>query len=223
MSANVIEVRDLIVGDITRRPVSFNVAAGEIHALVGRQATGKTAILEAVSGHRRPVSGTIHVCGIDPYGRQDAIRLGTVWREGGLFPGLTVAEVIDTWRRWTLDPISRDEAVFLAGLAERTHVRFERLTPAELRRLDLALALIGRSDVLFLDEPTADLDPDAHHDIWATLRALAGRGVTILLSTRDAGDVRLADHATRLDEVARKASPSAVSNSRKNGHPLRAA
>lgn len=197
MSVKVIEVRDVAAGAATRT-VSFGVQAGGIHALLGRRGSGKTTVLEIVSGHRRPAVGTVHVCGIDPYGRPEAIKLGTVWREGGLFPGLTVTEIIDTWRRWTLDPITRREALRLAGLDDRAEVRFERLTAAERRRLDLALALIGRSDVLFLDEPTADLDDDARREIWATLRAVARGGVTILLATRDADDARRADSVTTL-------------------------
>ncbi|MDX6427709.1 MAG: type transport system ATP-binding protein [Streptosporangiaceae bacterium] len=196
----VIEVRDLYVtfgrpsGTVEAvRGVSFTVARGRVHALLGRFGAGKTTVLEVVSGHRRPTAGAVRVRGVDPYAQPEAVRTGTVWREGGLFPGLTVAEVVDTWRRWTLDPITRHEALWQVGLGARSTARFEELSAGERRRLDLALALVGRSDVLFLDEPMTGLDAEARRQVWVTLRSLAGRGVAILMTTSDPDDARLAD------------------------------
>jgi ABC-2 type transport system ATP-binding protein len=196
----VIEVRDLYVtlgrpnGMVEAlRGVSFTVDRGEIHALLGRLGAGKTTVLEVVSGLRRPTHGAVRVRGVDPYARLEAVKSGTVWREGGLFPGLTVAEVVDTWRRWTLDPITRHEALWQVGLGARSTARFEELSLGERRRLDLALALIGRSDLLLLDEPAAGLDAEARRQMWTTLRFLAARGVAILFTTSEPDDVRIAD------------------------------
>lgn len=209
MKAPVIEVRDLRVGsgETPQRSgavgdVSFTVARGEVYAVLGRYGAGKTALLETLAGVRRPSGGTVRVRGADPYderdGRGDA-RTGAVWRDGGLFPGLTVAEVVGTWRRWTLDPLGGDEALRLAGLAGAADVPFERLTPGERRRLDLALALIGRSDVLLLDEPTAGLDGTHAREVRAVVRALAAHGVTVVITTRDPGEACLADRVGVLD------------------------
>ena len=198
MKANVIEVREIRVrfgADDAVRGVSFSVAEGEIYALLGARGAGKTTLLEVVAGTRRPTFGAVRVRGADPYERRDAMRAGAVWRDGGLFPGLTVAEVVDTWRRWTMDPLTRDEALRLTGLSGLADVPFERLTDGQRRLLDLALALVGRSDVLFLDEPAAGLDEASARSVWAVLRRLAQGGVTILVATHDV------DEACRADRI----------------------
>jgi ABC-2 type transport system ATP-binding protein len=200
---NVIEVRDLRVRLGEReavRAVSFTVARGEVYALLGGYGSGKTTLLEAVAGLRRPLGGSVRVGGIDPYERREETRIGTVWREGGLFPELTVAEVVDTWRRWTLDPLTRDEALRLTGLVGLADVPFDRLTDGERRLLDLALALVGGSDVLFLDEPTAGLKEAAAERVWSVLRFLAAHGVGVLLATRIPEEACRADRVGILDE-----------------------
>ncbi|GAA4141472.1 ATP-binding cassette domain-containing protein [Actinomadura keratinilytica] len=200
---DVIEVRGLRVRFGERdavRDVSFTVARGEVYALLGRHGAGKTTLLEAAAGLRRPCGGTVRVCGIDPYERRGALRAGTVWRDGGLFPGLTVAEVVDAWRRWTLDPLTAAGALRLAGLSGLEDVPFERLTPGERRLLDVALVLLARSDVLFLDEPTADLGEASGERVWGVLRALSAQGVTVLAATRAPDEARRADRVGILDD-----------------------
>ncbi|ACY97196.1 MULTISPECIES: ATP-binding cassette domain-containing protein [Thermomonospora] len=203
MSDHVIEVRELTAGHggvETVRGVSFTVARGTVYALLGGYRSGKTTLLETVAGCRRPMSGTVRVMGADPYAPSERLPVGTVWREGGLFPGLTVAEVVDAWRRWTVNPLDRDEVLGLVGLDRRAGTRFERLGPAGLRRLDLALALVGRAEVLLLDEPTAGLPATDAHAIRGLLRDLAGAGVTILLATRDLDEACAADRVGVLEE-----------------------
>lgn len=199
MKAPVIEVRDLDLNEAVRN-VSFTVAEGEVYALLGRYGSGKTTLLEMLAGLRHPTSGTVRFRGVDPYSDRDSARAGTVWRDGGLFPGLTVTEVVDTWRRWTLDPITRDEALRLARLTHVADVPFEQLTPGRRRMLDIALALIGRSDVLFLDEPTAGLDDAASREVWAVLLMLAAHGVSVVVTTRDPDEACRADRVGILDE-----------------------
>ncbi|MGI5164076.1 ATP-binding cassette domain-containing protein [Spirillospora sp. CA-253888] len=210
MNGNVIEVTGLNVrcgGTEVLREVSFAVAAGEVYAVLGRHGSGKTTLLEAVAGLRRPMSGRVRVGGADPYARVRDVPVGAVWSDGGLFPGLTPREIVETWRRWTLDPLDRDEALRLAGLAAAADVPFERLSAGRRRRLDLALALIGRSDVLLLDEPTQGLDEADRRDVWAVLRALAAAGTTVLLATRDAREAARADRVGVLDEARLPACP----------------
>lgn len=179
--------------------LSFTVAAGEIHALLGPAGAGKTSLLETAAGLRRPLSGTIRVKGVDPYDRRAGLRLGSVWRDGGLFPGLTPAEIVDSWRRWSLDPLTREEALLLTGLTGRSTTPFERLDAGERRLLDLTLALVNRSDVLFLDDPMAGLDSGTVQRVRCALRTLAGAGAAILLTTRDPAEAAQADRTTRLD------------------------
>ncbi|WP_141583177.1 ATP-binding cassette domain-containing protein [Actinomadura sp. WMMA1423] len=199
MKAPVIEVRDLDLNEAVRN-VSFTVARGEVYALLGRYGSGKTALLEILAGLRRPTGGAVRIRGVDPYADRNAARAGAVWRDGGLFPGLTVAEVVDTWRRWTLDPLTRDRALRLARLTRLADVPFERLTIGQRRLLDLALALVGRSDVLVLDEPTAGLDTAAAREVWSVLRALAADGVAVVVTTRDPDEACRADRVGVLDE-----------------------
>ncbi|WP_243725750.1 ATP-binding cassette domain-containing protein [Actinomadura rubrisoli] len=182
------------------RGVSLAVAKGEVHALLGRTGAGKTTLLEVAAGLRRPALGTARLNNADPYLDQDAVRRGVVWREGGLFPGLTVAEVVDTWRRWTLDPVDPGEVLELTGLTTLADEPFERLDDERRRRLDLALALVGRADVLLLDEPMAGLAPQAADRIWQVLRTLSSHGVTILMSTPNANDACRADRFAILDQ-----------------------
>ncbi|MEU9020250.1 ABC transporter ATP-binding protein [Actinomadura sp. NPDC048394] len=197
----VIEATGLRVQDGPSTALSFTVPAGEVHALLGRAGAGKTALLETAAGLRRPLSGTVRVKGLDPYADRDGLRLGSVWREGGLFPGLTVAEIVDSWRRWTLDPLTRADALRLTGLTARASTPFERLDAGERRLLDLTLALVNRSDVLFLDEPVAGLDTGTIHRIWTTLRSLADAGTAVLLTTRHPAEAALADRTRTVDEA----------------------
>ncbi|MEU8802598.1 ABC transporter ATP-binding protein [Spirillospora sp. NPDC048819] len=199
MKAPVIEVRDLDLNESVRN-VSFTVAEGEVYALLGRHGSGKTTLLEILAGLRRPAGGSVRLRGADPYTDRDAARAGAVWRDGGLFPGLTVAEIVDTWRRWTLDPLTRVEALRLARLTDLADVAFERLTAGQRRMLDLALALVGRSDVLFLDEPTAGLDEADAREAWSVLLMLAAHGVSVVLTTRDPREACRADRVGILDD-----------------------
>ncbi|WP_433473375.1 ATP-binding cassette domain-containing protein [Spirillospora sp. CA-142024] len=199
MKAPAIEVRDLDLNEAVHN-VSFTVAQGEVYALLGRYGSGKTTLLEILAGLRRPTGGTVRLRDADPYTDRDTVRSGAVWRDGGLFPGLTVAEVVDTWRRWTLDPLTRDDALRLARLTDVADVPFERLAPGRRRMLDLALALVGRSDVLFLDEPTAGLDDADACEVWSVLRMQAAHGVTVVIATRDPDEACRADRVGVLDE-----------------------
>ncbi|TDC53052.1 ABC transporter ATP-binding protein [Actinomadura sp. KC345] len=199
MKAPVIEVRELDLDEAVRN-VSFTVAEGEIYALLGRYGSGKTTLLEILAGLRCPTGGSVRLRGADPYTDAETARPAAVWRDGGLFPGLTVAEIVGTWRRWTLDPLTRDEALRLAGLTDMAGVPFERLTPGRRRMLDLALALVGRSDMLFLDEPTAGLDAAAGREVWSVLPTLAARGVSVVIATRDPREACRADRVGVVDE-----------------------
>ncbi|MFD0901141.1 ATP-binding cassette domain-containing protein [Actinomadura sediminis] len=203
MKGAIIEARGVRLGTGRRDGLSFTVGAGEVVALPWGPGPRATALLEAVAGLRRPAGGTVRVRGADPYEDRGGRRPGAVWRAGGWFPGLTAAEVVDGWRRWTLDPLPAAEALRRTGLADRADVRYERLDPGEQRMLDLSLALVGRSDVLLLDEPTAGLGDAAADRVWRVLHELAASGAAVLLTPRSPAEARLADRVCGAAQPAR--------------------
>ncbi|WP_327086180.1 ABC transporter ATP-binding protein [Nonomuraea sp. NBC_01738] len=183
--------------------ISFEVAPGEIFALLGRNGAGKTTTVEVLAGFQRPDGGAVRVLGLDPWTERAAVRqrTGVMLQEAGFFPDLTVARTVDTWRDFTAAPRPRAEALELAGLTEKAATKVRQLSGGEKRRLDLALATLGRPDVLFLDEPTTGMDPEARHATWDLVRDLARSGATVLLTThyleeaqRLAGSVAIMDH-----------------------------
>ncbi|MBO2461948.1 ABC transporter ATP-binding protein [Actinomadura violacea] len=165
--------------------ISFEVAPGELFALLGTNGAGKTTTLETLEGHRPARHGTVRVLGRDPYRERRAVRpeIGVMLQDGGFFPDLTVAETVDRFRGFTPDPRPRGEALDLVGLAEQADVRVRQLSGGQKRRLDLALALLGRPRVLFLDEPTTGMDPEARRATWRIVRDLVAAGTTVLLTT----------------------------------------
>ncbi|MEV4104067.1 ABC transporter ATP-binding protein [Nonomuraea sp. NPDC049649] len=167
------------------KDVSFEVPEGQIFALLGRNGAGKTTTVELLAGLQRPDGGSVRVLGLDPVADRAAVRrrIGVMLQEAGFFPDLTVAQTVDTWRGFTSAPRPRDEALELAGLRAKAATKVRQLSGGEKRRLDLALALLGRPGVLFLDEPTAGMDPEARANTWEVVRELAREGTTILLTT----------------------------------------
>ncbi|MEY9943869.1 ABC transporter ATP-binding protein [Kitasatospora sp. GAS1066B] len=167
------------------RGLDLTVARGELFALLGTNGAGKTSTMELIEGLARPTAGTVQVLGHDPHRERAALRprIGIMLQEGG-FPGdLTVAETVTGWARSTSTPRPVGEALDLVGLADRAGVRVKQLSGGEKRRLDLAVALIGRPEVLFLDEPSTGLDPQARAAVWQLVRDLRAQGTTILLTT----------------------------------------
>jgi ABC-2 type transport system ATP-binding protein len=164
--------------------ISFEVAPGELFALLGTNGAGKTTTLETLEGHRPAQGGTVRVLGRDPYRERRAVRprIGVMLQDGGFFPDLTVAETVDRFRGFTPEPRPRDEVLGLVGLAERAGVRVRQLSGGQKRRLDLALALLGRPRVLFLDEPTTGMDPEARRATGRIVRDLVAAGTTVLLT-----------------------------------------
>ncbi|GAA2407386.1 ABC transporter ATP-binding protein [Actinomadura vinacea] len=165
--------------------ISFEVAEGELFALLGTNGAGKTTTLETLEGFQPAHGGTVRVLGRDPYRERRAVRpeLGIMLQEAGFFADLTVAETIDHWSGFTPRPRPRDEALDLAGLHEQAGVRTRQLSGGQKRRLDLALALLGRPRVLFLDEPTTGMDPEARRATWRTVRDVVAGGTTVVLTT----------------------------------------
>ncbi len=176
--------------------VDLDVRRGEIVALLGPNGAGKTTTVEILEGYRRADGGTARVLGRDPAGADAAwrARIGVMLQEGGVDPRATPLDAIDLYRRFHADPRSADELIDLVGLGALARTRYRRLSGGERQRLALALALVGRPEVLFLDEPTAGMDPEARAAARDLLRSLRSEAAAILLTTHDLGDVeRVAD------------------------------
>lgn len=167
------------------RGVDLTVGRGELFALLGTNGAGKTSTLELIEGLAAPSGGTVRVLGHDPFEERAAVRprIGVMLQEGG-FPGeLTAAETGRAWAGVTSGARPVAEALELVGLGHRAGVRVKQLSGGERRRLDLAMALLGRPEVLFLDEPSTGLDPEARAAVWRLVRELRAQGTTVLLTT----------------------------------------
>ncbi|MEU2420558.1 ABC transporter ATP-binding protein [Streptomyces sp. NPDC007851] len=186
---HVIEVTDLRRvyggGFEAVRGITLSVARGEIYALLGTNGAGKTSTVELLEGLAPPDGGRVRVLGHDPYRERTAVRprTGVMLQEGGFPAELTVGETVRMWAGCTTGARPPTEALRLVGLGGRTDVRVKQLSGGERRRLDLALALLGRPEVLFLDEPTTGLDVEGRRDTWELVRALRDAGTTVLLTT----------------------------------------
>ncbi|MFD1832717.1 ABC transporter ATP-binding protein [Streptomyces desertarenae] len=168
------------------RGVTFSVARGEVFALLGTNGAGKTSTVELLEGLAEPSGGRVRVFGRDPYRERALVRprIGVMLQEGGFPSDLTVAETARMW----IDCTSRAhggvaETLETVGLARRADVRVKQLSGGERRRLDLAMALLGRPEVLFLDEPTTGLDAEGRRETWRLVRELRAGGTTVLLTT----------------------------------------
>ncbi|MGW7084800.1 ABC transporter ATP-binding protein [Streptomyces sp. NPDC054871] len=189
MTDQVIDVTDLRRvyggGFEAVRGVSFSVGRGELFALLGTNGAGKTSTVELLEGLAAPAGGRVRVLGHDPYAERGAVRhrIGVMLQEGGFPSELTVAETIRMWAACTSGARPAAEALDMVGLGKRAGVRVKMLSGGEKRRLDLATALIGRPEVLFLDEPTTGLDAEGRRETWELVRALRDGGTTVLLTT----------------------------------------
>ncbi|WP_405849016.1 ABC transporter ATP-binding protein [Streptomyces niveus] len=165
--------------------ISFAVGEGELFALLGTNGAGKTSTVEMLEGLARPSGGTVRVLGHDPYTDRAQVRprTGVMLQEGGFPSDLTVKETVRMWAGCTSGARPTGEALGLVGMGKRADVRVKQLSGGEKRRLDLALALLGRPEVLFLDEPTTGLDAEGRRDTWELVRELRDGGTTVLLTT----------------------------------------
>jgi len=165
--------------------LDLGVAEGEIFALLGPNGAGKTTTVEILEGFTARDSGEVRVLGHDPADNAPAMkaRIGIVAQETAADPFLTVAELARMIAGTYPRPRPVDEVIELVGLTAKRNVRAGRLSGGQQRRLDVALALVGDPDLLFLDEPTTGFDPDARLEAWAMVRNLRTLGKTVLLTT----------------------------------------
>lgn len=195
MTTSVIEVSDLVVeyqsskGSVRAVDgLDLHIAAGEVYALLGENGAGKTSTVEVIEGHRRRLSGQVKVLGIDPAAtgrdrRELRDQIGIVLQASGIEPEITAREALTLFRSPYRNPRTIDEVVELVDLREFVDQRVSTLSGGQRRRLDLAVAVIGRPKVLFLDEPTTGFDPSARRRAWDLISTLRAGGTTILLTT----------------------------------------
>ncbi|MGA5303110.1 ABC transporter ATP-binding protein [Nucisporomicrobium flavum] len=165
--------------------VDLTVPAGEIFALLGPNGAGKTTTVEILEGYRKRDGGEVSVLGIDPVAADAAwrSRVGIVLQGTGEFDELTVGEVVSHFARFYPSPDDPAAVIARVGLTGKTRARTHTLSGGQKRRLDVALGIIGRPQLLFLDEPTTGFDPEARREFWELIRDLAGGGTTIVLTT----------------------------------------
>ena len=184
----VISVRSLVkrYGDFTAVDgLDLEIRHGEIFALLGPNGAGKTTTVEILEGYRDATSGDVRVLGADPAtaGIDWRSRVGIVLQSTGAFDQLTVAEVVHHFAGYYPEPNDPDTVIAQVGLTDKRDVRTTKLSGGQRRRLDVALAIIGRPELVFLDEPTTGFDPEARRQFWGLIRDLRGLGTTIVLTT----------------------------------------
>jgi ABC-2 type transport system ATP-binding protein len=182
--------------------LSFCVEAGEVFGLLGPNGAGKTTTVETLEGYRPPAGGSVRVLGLDP--RADGSRLwpriGVMLQEGGIYPGIRPLEALRLFAAYYDDPDDPERLLDLVGLRPVRGTVVRRLSGGQRQRLSLALALVGRPEVVFLDEPTAGMDPHARATTWEVIRALQEGGGTVLLTTHAMDEAeRLCDRVAIID------------------------
>ena len=165
--------------------LSLAIDPGEVFGLLGPNGAGKTTTVEILEGYRSADAGVVRVLGLDPIGDGTSLRprIGVMLHEGGLYPGLRPLEVLRLFAAFYDDPEDPEGLLDVVGLRDATRTVVRRLSGGQRQRLSLALALVGRPEVVFLDEPTAGMDPHARATTWRLVRDLAERGVTVMLTT----------------------------------------
>ena len=165
--------------------VDLDIRRGEIFALLGPNGAGKTSVVEICEGYRTRDAGSVAVLGVDPArgGRRWKARLGIVLQSGAGDSQLTVRELVRAQASYYPDPRDPDEVLELVGLTDKARARGRALSGGQRRRLDVALGIVGRPDLLFLDEPTTGFDPEARRQFWSLIRSLRDLGTTMLLTT----------------------------------------
>ena len=200
-----IDVEELVVtyGELTAvEKVSFSVEPGEVVTLLGPNGAGKTSTVETLEGYRRPDGGRVRVLDSDPVANRAALmpRIGAMLQVGGVYPGIRVIEMLRLYASFYAEPEDVDDLLAQVGLADRARSMWRQLSGGEQQRLSLALALIGRPEVAFLDEPTAGVDVTGRQLVRSLVRKLADRGVAVLLTTHDLAEAeRVADRVVIID------------------------
>lgn len=191
--------------------LTLGVARHSITAVLGPNGAGKTTTLETCEGYRRPQQGSVRVLGLDPIADRARLlpRIGVMLQEGGAWSGVRADEMLRHLARLHAHPLEVEVLVDRLGLAECGRTPYRRLSGGQQQRLGLAMALVGRPELVFVDEPTAGMDPHARRATWELLEEIRGDGVTVVLTTHHMDEAeRLADVVHILDHGRLVASGS---------------
>jgi ABC-2 type transport system ATP-binding protein len=182
--------------------LSFSVQRGSVLALLGPNGAGKTSTVETLEGYRRPSSGRVRVLGLDPASQHTEMtrHIGVMLQDGGVYIGARPLEILRLFASYYDDPEDPEALLDQVGLSHLRRSTWKSMSGGEQQRLSLALALVGKPEVAFLDEPTAGIDPGGRQLIRRVIADLRDRGITVLLTTHDLDEAeRLADHVVIID------------------------
>lgn len=198
--------------------LSLQVDRGTITAVLGPNGAGKTTTLETCEGYRRPMSGSVRVLGLDPQKDRRALlpRIGVMLQSGGAWSGVRAMEMLDHIAKLHVNPLDTAMLSERLGLADCGRTPYRRLSGGQQQRLGLAMALVGRPEVVFVDEPTAGMDPHARRTTWELLQELRADGVTVVLTTHHMDEAeRLSDMVHIIDRgrVIASGTPESLTSS----------
>jgi ABC-2 type transport system ATP-binding protein len=211
-----VEVVDLVMryGSITAvNGLSLTIAPGTVTAILGPNGAGKTTTIETCEGFRAPQSGSVRVLGLDPIADSRALRprVGVMLQSGGAWSGVRAHEMLRHIASLHAHPLDVDELIERLGMQAYGRTTFRRLSGGQQQRLSLAMAIVGRPELVFLDEPTAGLDPQARHATWDLITELRDSGVTTVLTTHFMDEAEtLSDHIHIVDDGQLIASGTAA-------------
>jgi len=198
--------------------LSLTAGRGEVTAILGPNGAGKTTTIEVCEGYRRADAGTVRVLGLDP--ARDAAKLkprvGVMLQAGGIPPAVPAGEYLRTLSRFHVKPHDTAWLLDIVGLTAHAKTPYKRLSGGQQQRLSLAAAVLGRPELVFLDEPTAGMDPQARHATWDLVTALKGDGVAVILTTHFMEEAeQLADHVIIIDHgrAVADGSPASLTGS----------
>jgi ABC-2 type transport system ATP-binding protein len=176
--------------------LSFSVAPGEVLAILGPNGAGKTSTVETLEGYRKPSGGQVRVLGLDPRSdhRELVAHIGVMLQRGGIYPTMTARQVIRLYAQYYVGGEDPEELIQLLDLERVARTAWKRLSGGEQQRVSLALALVGRPDVAFLDEPTAGVDPEGRIIIRKVISQLSERGAAVVLTTHELAEAERVAH-----------------------------
>ncbi|MEU0500727.1 ABC transporter ATP-binding protein [Nocardia sp. NPDC005998] len=195
--------------------ISFAVERAQVLALLGPNGAGKTTTVEMCEGFHAPDAGSVRVLGLDPIADSDRLRprIGVMLQGGGAYPGARAGEMLDLVAAYSADPLDPDWLLKTLGLQDNRRTPYRRLSGGQQQRLALACALVGKPEIVFLDEPTAGLDAQARLIVWELIDALRRDGVSVLLTTHMMDEAeQLADQLVIIDhgQIVASGTPAEV-------------